>query len=162
MCYRLLWNLKNAGKIKEFDEVTKMTFCSLNSKLYGLINTTNGPHVFDLSTVYTAIPTTLNTKEFDVSPEGHEIEVVVNQGMDEVRKFLSNPNKAVRDDANNKNKPVGDKDKDEVTAEVIEEEVINNEDIEPEEKHELIAKFSDNILDKMKDQGLDMDEILEK
>ena len=156
MCYRLIWNLKNTAKIQSFEEVISIKYASIDSKLYGLI-TCNGnkKFVFDLSKVYTDIPSTLNGKNFDVSPEGHEIQVTVNEAGEEIRSYLSNPNK--EDDKTSQNVPVNNEEE-EVTSDVVEEKVLGNEDIHEEEKQEILEKFEENIVEKLEENGLKIED----
>lgn len=156
MCYRLIWNLKNTAKIQSFEEVISIKYASIDSELYGLI-TCNGnkKFVFDLSKVYTDIPSTLNGKNFDVSPEGHEIQVTVNEGAEEIRSYLSNPNK--EDDKTSQNVPVKDEEE-EVTSDVVEEKVLGNEEIHEEEKQEILEKFEENIVEKLEENGLKIED----
>lgn len=157
MCYRLIWNLKNTAKIQSFEEVMSIKYASIDSKLYGLISCNgNKKFVFDLSKVYTDIPSTLNGKNFDVSPEGHEIQVTVNEGAEEIRSYLSNPKK--EDDKTSQNIPVENKEDEEVTGEVVEEKVLGNEEIHEEEKQEILEKFEENIVEKLEENGLKIED----
>lgn len=168
-----MWNLKNTSKIKDFKELKGITFADVDSKLYCMITTIKGKRfVFDLSKVYTSIPNTLNGKDFDVSPDEHKINVTVNQGASEISSFLSNPPKEDDNDQLGINQSTGQKEEtpkeeeDEVNAEVV-EEVLEEHNSKPEEeiteeeeerKDEIITEFEENILDKMKDKGLDIEE----
>ena len=155
MCYRLIWNLKNTAKIQSFEEVVSIKYASIESKLYGLI-TCNGnkKFVFDLSRVYTDIPSTLNGKKFDVSPEGHEIQVTVNEGAEEIKTYLNSPNK--EDDKTSQNVPVNNEE--EVTSDVVKEKILGNEEVEEEEKQEILEKFEENIVEKLEENGLKIED----
>lgn len=166
-----MWNLKNTSKINDFKELKSINFADLDSKLYCMITTIKGNRfVFDLSKVYTPIPNTLNEKEFDVSPDNHKILIGVNKGASDIRSFLANPPK---EDDNNQigvNQSTGKKeepeDEEEVNAEVVEEVIEEHNsksedeitEEEEEKKEEIITEFEQNILDKMKDKGLDVEE----
>jgi len=155
MCYRLIWNLKNTGKIDSFEKVISIEFSSVDSKLYGLISCEgNKKFVFDLSKVYTDIPSTLNGKKFDVTPEGHEINVTVNESSDKIRTYLSNPNK--EDDKTSQNIP--SEEEEEVTADTVEEKVLGNDEIHEEEKQEILEKFEENIVEKLEENGLKIED----
>ena len=158
MCYRLMWNLKNTAHIYDFKEIKSIKYGTVNSKLYGFITTEKRNYLFDLSKVYGAIPNILNTKTFDVSPEGHQIEVRVNQinDINEIRAYMKNPNK--EDDSVQKNEPKNNEmKKDEVDAKVIEEEVLGQEDKKDEEKKDLMEDFEDNVVNKIEELGLNLE-----
>lgn len=156
MCYRLIWNLKNTAKIQSFEEVVSIKFASIESKLYGLISCNgNKKFVFDLSKVYTDIPSTLNGKKFDVSPEGHEIQVTVNEGAEEIKTYLNSPNK--EDDKTSQNVPVNNEEE-EVTSDTVEEKILGNEEVEEEEKQEILEKFEENIVEKLEENGLKIED----
>lgn len=155
MCYRLIWNLKNTAKIDSFEKVISIEFSSVDSKLYGLISCKgNKKFVFDLSKVYTDIPSTLNGKKFDVAPEGHKINVTVNESSDKIRTYLSNPNK--EDDKTSQNIP--SEEEEEVTGETVEEKVLGNDEIHEEEKQEILEKFEENIVEKLEENGLKIED----
>ena len=166
-----MWNLKNTSKINDFKELKSINFADLDSKLYCMITTIKGNRfVFDLSKVYTPIPNTLNEKEFDVSPDNHKILIGVNKGASDIRSFLANPPKEDDDNQIGINQSTGKKEEpeeeEEVNAEVVEEVIEEHnskseEEIteeEEEKKDEIITEFEQNILDKMKDKGLDVEE----
>lgn len=166
-----MWNLKNTSKINDFKELKNINFADLDSKLYCMITTIKGNRfVFDLSKVYTPIPSTLNEKEFDVSPDNHKILVGVNKGASDIRSFLANPPKEDDDNQIGINQSTGKKEEpeeeEEVNAEVVEEVIEEHNsksedeitEEEEEKKEEIITEFEQNILDKMKDKGLDVEE----
>ena len=156
MCYRLIWNLKNTAKIDSFEKVISIEFSSVDSKLYGLISCEgNKKFVFDLSKVYTDIPSTLNGKKFDVAPEGHKINVTVNESTDKIRTYLSNPNK--EDDKTSRNIP-NEEEEEEVTSDIVEEKVLGNDEIHEEEKQEILEKFEENIVEKLEENGLKIED----
>lgn len=154
LCYRLMWNLKNTGKIDDFNQISKISLTSVDSKLYGLITTSKGEFLFDLSKVYSDIPTTLNGKKFDVSPEGHNINVVVNQDTNLIRGKINNPPTKEDDKPSDTNQV----DEEEVSADVVEEKVIGNDNIDEEEKKEVLNEFEENILEKLEESGLEIKE----
>lgn len=152
-----MWNLKNTGKIDNFSQISKISFASVNSKLYGYFTTSKGNFLFDLSKVYTDIPNTLDNKDIDVSPEDHKIQVLVNKERgiitSAISKTGSNTNASSSNTENNNNDEK-EEDKEEVTAETVKDEIIGNDNVDEEKKEEVLDKFEDNILDKFKKIGL--------
>lgn len=166
MIYRLMWNLKNTDKIKDFNELKKISIATVDSKLYGLFWTIKGNrYLFDLSKVYSTIPNTIKPDKIDVSPDDHKIMVDITGGASEIRSFISNPptkedDKDIKKDPPNTQKDLAENEE-EIDGEVIEKEVLGNENIDEEEKEELLDEFEENIADKMKEKGL-LDEEDEK
>ena len=156
LCYRLMWNLKNTGKVDNFSQISKISFASVNSKLYGYFTTSKGNFLFDLSKVYTDIPNTLDNKDIDVSPEDHKIQVLVNKERGIITSAISKAGSNANTSSNTENNNTDNKeeDKEEVTAETVKDEIIGNDNVDEEKKEEVLDKFEDNILDKFKKIGL--------
>lgn len=156
LCYRLIWNLKNTGKVNSFNEISKISLSSVNSKLYALITTTKGNYLFDLSKVYSDIPNTLSNKDIDVSPEDHKIQVLVNRESGLISSTINKTNSS----SNNPDDKDAKKDENvqEVTSEVIEEKVIGNDNLDEEEKQEVLGEFEENLVDKLEKSGLSIQE----
>lgn len=154
-----MWNLKNTGKVDNFSQISKISFASVNSKLYGYFTTSKGNFLFDLSKVYTDIPNTLDNKDIDVSPEDHKIQVLVNKERGIITSAISkaghnNNSSDTQNNNNNNNTNSNTDDKEEVTAETVKDEIIGNDNVDEEKKEEVLDKFEDNILDKFKKIGL--------
>lgn len=150
-----MWNLKNTGKVDNFSQISKISFASVNSKLYGYFTTSEGNFLFDLSKVYTDIPNTLDNKDIDVSPENHKIQVLVNKERGIITSAISKAgsnNNSSNTENNNNDSNIDDKE--EVTAETVKDEIIGNDNVDEEKKEEVLDKFEDNILDKFKKIGL--------
>lgn len=150
VCYRLMWNLKNTGMIKDFSEIRKISFATIDSKLYCLIMASK-PHIFDLSKVYTPIPDILNNKKIEVAPDGHNINVLVNKEAASIRSHLMNVDKNV-DDNTLKNEPA--EDEKEVDANTVKEEILGKDDISDDKREEVMDEFEENLKDKLEENGL--------
>lgn len=155
-----MWNLKNTGKIEEFSQIEKIEFATYQNKLYGVItlNDEEGTNfLFDLSKVYGPIPSSLNNKDFEVEPEGHVINVTVNQISNEIRDILASKGKNAslekvtytKDKLNRDKNKIEEKD---LTAQKV-EKVLDTEKNE-EVKKEVIDKFQDKLLKDLEKKGL--------
>lgn len=155
-----MWNLKNTGKIEEFSQIEKIEFATYQNKLYGVItlNDEEGTNfLFDLSKVYGPIPSSLNNKDFEVEPEGHVINVTVNQISNEIRDILASKGKNAslekvtytKDKLNRDKNKIEKKD---LTAQKV-EKVLDTEKNE-EVKKEVIDKFQDKLLKDLEKKGL--------
>lgn len=155
-----MWNLKNTGKIEEFSQIEKIEFATYQNKLYGVItlNDEEGTNfLFDLSKVYGPIPSSLNNKDFEVEPEGHVINVTVNQISNEIRDILASKGKNAslekvtytKDKLNRDKNKIKEKD---LTAQKV-EKVLDTEKNE-EVKKEVIDKFQDKLLKDLEKKGL--------
>ena len=90
LCYRLMWNLKNTNKVKEFDEIESIYFDSVKNKPYAMIVTNDGrKFIFYLGNIYTPIPSEFNDKEIKVEPMEHHINVYVNTKGDALQEDIS-------------------------------------------------------------------------
>lgn len=162
LCYRLMWNLKNTGKIENFSEIEKIDFATYQSKLYGVItlNDEEGTNfLFDLSKVYGPIPSSLNNKDFEVEPEDHIINVTVNQVSNDIREILASKGKNASLEKVKYTKDKLDRDKNkskiekkDLTAQKV-EKVLDTEQDE-EVKKEIVDKFQDKLLKDLEKKGL--------
>ena len=125
--------------------------------------------IFDLSKVYGPIPTTLNGKEFDVSPDDHKIDVKVNTDTGLINSAIKNPDTKNEDDDNSKKdlSMVAKPKAEEVDADTVEEVLDEHRDKseeeiseeEAEEKEEIMDQFEKNMEKKMKGLGIDPKDI---
>ena len=142
--YRLMWNLKNTGKVKDFREIKSVAYADVDSKLYCIIKTNNNQKfVFNLSNVYTPIPSTLNGKKFDVSPDDHVINTTVNDpnAEQEIRDFISNP---------------PSEDDNSYSPEAMETEASPNQMSNPDNSfHDKVEEEKKTLLEQMKEKNED-------
>ena len=158
LCYRLMWNLKNTGKIMNFNQVDRIEYATYLNKLYCVITLNdeeNTNFVFDLSKVYGPIPTTLNDKDFEVEPEGHIIMVTVNQIKDQLKDLIADKGKNASLEKVYYTKEKLDRDKSkqpELTADEV-EKVLDTEK-NTEVRKEVLADFQDNLMKKLEKKGV--------
>ena len=158
LCYRLMWNLKNTGKIMNFNQVDRIEYATYLNKLYCVITLNdeeNTNFVFDLSKVYGPIPTTLNDKDFEVEPEGHIIMVTVNQIKDQLKDLIADKGKNASLEKVSYTKEKLDRDKSkqpELTADEV-EKVLDTEK-NTEVRKEVLADFQDNLMKKLEKKGV--------
>lgn len=142
LCYRLMWNLKNTDKIKEFDEIESIYFDTVKGRPYSMILCDDGrKYIFYLGNVYKSIPDKFNNKDIEVSPNEHNINIYVNTKGDElledireVQNGKNNPNNSKNPFVKKHNEPMTEEekmleDKDNLTAEAVENVVEENKDV---------------------------------
>lgn len=142
LCYRLMWNLKNTDKINEFDEIESIYFDTVKGRPYSMILCSDGrKYIFYLGNVYKSIPDKFNDKEIEVAPNEHNINVYVNTKGDElledireVQNGKNNPNNSKNPFVKKHDEPMTEEermleDKDNLTAEVVENVVDENKDV---------------------------------
>ena len=142
LCYRLMWNLKNTDKIKEFDEIESIYFDTVKGRPYSMIVCNDGrKYIFYLGNVYKSIPDKFNNKDIEVSPNEHNINIYVNTKGDElledireVQNGKNNPNNSKNPFVKKHNEPMTEEekmleDKDNLTAEAVENVVEENKDV---------------------------------
>lgn len=167
LCYRLMWNLKNTNKIKEFDEIESIYFDAVKRKPYAMIVTNDGKKfIFYLGYIYTPIPDEFNDKEIKVEPMEHHINVYVNTkgdalqediselqtgtgGSNKLGGWFSGKKKKEEPPATEEEALLEDKDK--ITNEVVEGLVDQNKDVLEDnlENEQEIEKI--NVVDKIKE-----------
>lgn len=142
LCYRLMWNLKNTDKVKEFDEIESIYFDTVKGRPYSMILCNDGrKYIFYLGNVYKSIPDKFNNKDIEVAPNEHNINIYVNTKGDElledireVQNGKNNPNNSKNPFVKKHNEPMTEEekmleDKDNLTAEAVESVVEENKDI---------------------------------
>jgi len=142
LCYRLMWNLKNTDKVKEFDEIESIYFDTVKGRPYSMILCNDGrKYIFYLGNVYKSIPDKFNNKDIEVSPNEHNINIYVNTKGDElledireVQNGKNNPNNSKNPFVKKHNEPMTEEermleDKDNLTAEAVESVVEENKDV---------------------------------
>ena len=142
LCYRLMWNLKNTDKVKEFDEIESIYFDTVKGRPYSMIVCGDGrKYIFYLGNVYKSIPDKFNDKDIEVSPNEHNINIYVNTKGDElledireVQNGKNNPNNSKNPFVKKHNEPMTEEermleDKDNLTAEAVESVVEENKDV---------------------------------
>lgn len=142
LCYRLMWNLKNTDKVKEFDEIESIYFDTVKGRPYSMILCDDGrKYIFYLGNVYKSIPDKFNNKDIEVSPNEHNINIYVNTKGDElledireVQNGKNNPNNSKNPFVKKHNEPMTEEekmleDKDNLTAEAVESVVEENKDV---------------------------------
>lgn len=142
LCYRLMWNLKNTDKVKEFDEIESIYFDTVKGRPYSMILCNDGrKYIFYLGNVYKSIPDKFNNKDIEVSPNEHNINIYVNTKGDElledireVQNGKNNPNNSKNPFVKKHNEPMTEEekmleDKDNLTAEAVENVVEENKDV---------------------------------
>ena len=142
LCYRLMWNLKNTDKIKEFDEIESIYFDTVKGRPYSMILCNDGrKYIFYLGNVYKSIPDKFNNKDIEVTPNEHNINIYVNTKGDElledireVQNGKNNPNNSKNPFVKKHNEPMTEEekmleDKDNLTAEAVESVVEENKDV---------------------------------
>lgn len=178
LCYRLMWNLKNTNKIKEFDEIESIYFDSVKGKPYAMIVCNDGrKFIFYLGYVYTPIPSEFNDKEIIVNPQEHNINIYVNTKgdslQDEIRMIQTGragnerrrsswlTKKEIPEEVNiHEDEPKTEEEallenEKQINAEKVEElvdetkDVINPEDEATKEKIEIVDKIKETFEDKI-------------
>lgn len=142
LCYRLMWNLKNTDKVKEFDEIESIYFDTVKGRPYSMILCNDGrKYIFYLGNVYKSIPDKFNDKDIEVAPNEHNINIYVNTKGDElledireVQNGKNNPNNSKNPFVKKHNEPMTEEermleDKDNLTAEAVESVVEENKDV---------------------------------
>ena len=142
LCYRLMWNLKNTDKVKEFDEIESIYFDTVKGRPYSMILCNDGrKYIFYLGNVYKSIPDKFNNKDIEVAPNEHNINIYVNTKGDElledireVQNGKNNPNNSKNPFVKKHNEPMTEEekmleDKDNLTAEAVESVVEENKDV---------------------------------
>lgn len=142
LCYRLMWNLKNTDKVKEFDEIESIYFDTVKGRPYSMILCGDGrKYIFYLGNVYKSIPDKFNNKDIEVAPNEHNINIYVNTKGDElledireVQNGKNNPNNSKNPFVKKHNEPMTEEekmleDKDNLTAEAVESVVEENKDV---------------------------------
>ena len=142
LCYRLMWNLKNTDKVKEFDEIESIYFDTVKGRPYSMILCGDGrKYIFYLGNVYKSIPDKFNNKDIEVTPNEHNINIYVNTKGDElledireVQNGKNNPNNSKNPFVKKHNEPMTEEekmleDKDNLTAEAVESVVEENKDV---------------------------------
>ena len=142
LCYRLMWNLMNTDKVKEFDEIESIYFDTVKGRPYSMILCNDGrKYIFYLGNVYKSIPDKFNNKDIEVSPNEHNINIYVNTKGDElledireVQNGKNNPNNSKNPFVKKHNEPMTEEekmleDKDNLTAEAVENVVEENKDV---------------------------------
>ena len=142
LCYRLMWNLKNTDKVKEFDEIESIYFDTVKGRPYSMILCDDGrKYIFYLGNVYKSIPDKFNNKDIEVTPNEHNINIYVNTKGDElledireVQNGKNNPNNSKNPFVKKYNEPMTEEekmleDKDNLTAEAVENVVEENKDV---------------------------------
>ena len=142
LCYRLMWNLKNTDKVKEFGEIESIYFDTVKGRPYSMILCDDGrKYIFYLGNVYKSIPDKFNNKDIEVAPNEHNINIYVNTKGDElledireVQNGKNNPNNSKNPFVKKHNEPMTEEekmleDKDNLTAEVVESVVEENKDV---------------------------------
>lgn len=142
LCYRLMWNLKNTDKVKEFDEIESIYFDTVKGRPYSMILCNDGrKYIFYLGNVYKSIPDKFNNKDIEVTPNEHNINIYVNTKGDElledireVQNGKNNPNNSKNPFVKKHNEPMTEEermleDKDNLTAEAVESVVEENKDV---------------------------------
>lgn len=142
LCYRLMWNLKNTDKVKEFDEIESIYFDTVKGRPYSMIVCNDGrKYIFYLGNVYKSIPDKFNNKDIEVAPNEHNINIYVNTKGDElledireVQNGKNNPNNSKNPFVKKHNEPMTEEekmleDKDNLTAEAVENVVEENKDV---------------------------------
>lgn len=142
LCYRLMWNLKNTDKVKEFDEIESIYFDTVKGRPYSMILCDDGrKYIFYLGNVYKSIPDKFNNKDIEVTPNEHNINIYVNTKGDElledireVQNGKNNPNNSKNPFVKKHNEPMTEEekmleDKDNLTAEAVENVVEENKDV---------------------------------
>lgn len=142
LCYRLMWNLKNTNKIKEFDEIESIYFDTVKGRPYSMIVCNDGSkYIFYLGNVYKPIPDKFNDKDIEVAPNEHNINIYVNTKGDtlledirEVQNGKNNPNNSKNPFVKKYDEPMTEEesmleDTDNLTAEVVENVVDANKDV---------------------------------
>lgn len=170
LCYRLMWNLKNTGKVKEFDEIESIYFDKVKGRPYSMILCNDGSkYIFYLGNVYKPIPDKFNDKEIEVSPMEHNINIYINTKGDElledireVQNGKNNPNNSKNPFVKKHDEPMTEEeqmleDKDKLTAEVVENIVDENKDVienditdeNEKERYSLIDDIKQTFEDKV-------------
>lgn len=172
LCYRLMWNLKNTKKVREFDEIESIYFDSVKGKPYSMIVTNDGrKFIFYLGYIYTPIPDEFNDKEIKVDPMEHNINVYVNTKGDTLQEDISelqtgtggsNKLGGWMSSKTKKEEPTTEEealleDKDKITNEVVEDLVDQNKDVlednveneQEKEKLDVVDKIKETFEDKI-------------
>lgn len=167
LCYRLMWNLKNTQKVREFDEIQSIYFDAVKGKPYGMVVLNNGKkYIFYLGNIYTPIPNEFNDKEIVVDPMEHNIDIYVNTKGDGLQEDIDSvrggTNRSSWFNRKTKEEPKTEEeelleDKDAITSEVVEDLVDENKDVidsniqsdEEKEKQTTIDKIKDVFEDKI-------------
>ena len=158
LCYRLMWNLKNTGKIMNFTQIDRIEYATYLNKLYCVITLNdeeNTNFLFDLSKVYGPIPTTLNDKDFEVEPEGHVIMVTVNQIKDKIKDLITEKGKNANLEKVSYTKEKLDRDKNkqsDLTADKVEKILDTEKNTEIRKK--VLEDFQDNLMKKLEKKGV--------
>ena len=163
LCYRLMWNLKNTDKIKEFDEIESIYFDTVKGRPYSMILCGDGrKYIFYLGNVYKSIPDKFNNKDIEVSPNEHNINIYVNTKGDElledireVQNGKNNPNNSKNPFVKKHNEPMTEEekmleDKDNLTAETVESVVEENKDVIENDIHDENEKERYSFVDDIK------------
>nr|DAX78951.1 MAG TPA: Permuted papain-like amidase enzyme, YaeF/YiiX, C92 family [Caudoviricetes sp.] len=166
LCYRLMWNLKNTNKVREFDEIESIYFDTVKGKPYSMIVTNDGrKFVFYLGYIYTPIPDEFNDKEIKVDPMEHNINVYVNTKGDALQEDISelqtgtggsNKLGGWMSSKTKKEEPTTEEealleDKDKITNEVVEDLVDQNKDVLEDNVENEQEKEKLNVVDKIKE-----------
>ena len=163
LCYRLMWNLKNTNRVREFDEIRDIYFDTVKGKPYAMIVLNNDKKfIFYLGNIYTPIPSEFNDKEIVVEPMEHKINVFVNTkgdslqtDIDELRggknrtSWFSKPKK--EEEPKTEEEELLE-DEDNITPEVVEELVDENSDVtETSMNGDEQEKKRQNVIDEIKE-----------
>lgn len=166
LCYRLMWNLKNTNKVREFDEIESIYFDTVKGKPYSMIVTNDGrKFVFYLGYIYTPIPDEFNDKEIKVDPMEHNINVYVNTKGDALQEDISelqtgtggsNKLGGWMSSKTKKEEPTTEEealleDKEKITNEVVEDLVDQNKDVLEDNVENEQEKEKLNVVDKIKE-----------
>ena len=166
LCYRLMWNLKNTNKVREFDEIESIYFDTVKGKPYSMIVTNDGrKFIFYLGYIYTPIPDEFNDKEIKVDPMEHNINVYVNTKGDALQEDISelqtgtggsNKLGGWMSSKTKKEEPTTEEedlleDKDKITNEVVEDLVDQNKDVLEDNVENEQEKEKLNVVDKIKE-----------
>ena len=166
LCYRLMWNLKNTNKVREFDEIESIYFDTVKGKPYSMIVTNDGrKFIFYLGYIYTPIPDEFNDKEIKVDPMEHNINVYVNTKGDTLQEDISelqtgtggsNKLGGWMSSKTKKEEPTTEEealleDKEKITNEVVEDLVDQNKDVLEDNVENEQEKEKLNVVDKIKE-----------
>ena len=167
LCYRLMWNLKNTNKVKEFDEIESIYFDSVKGKPYAMIITTDGgKFIFYLGNIYTPIPNEFNDKEIKVEPMEHHVNVYVNTKGDALQEDISElqtgtggsnklggwfSGKQKKEEPPKTEEEALLEDKEKITNEVVEDLVDENKDVLEDNVENEQEKEKINVVDKIKE-----------
>ena len=166
LCYRLMWNLKNTNKVREFDEIESIYFDTVKGKPYSMIVTNDGrKFIFYLGYIYTPIPDEFNDKEIKVDPMEHNINVYINTKGDALQEDISelqtgtggsNKLGGWMSSKTKKEEPTTEEealleDKDKITNEVVEDLVDQNKDVLEDNVENEQEKEKLNVVDKIKE-----------